>query len=120
MLELTFFDDKNEPEVISVSEHCYERLAKIGFAKKVEYKEQILTIEEEEYSISAVKLTEENRKTLLILIECERQKELEKIFEHMGNNPTIKEMRESLSYIKELTMVYKNLKADSNLYFSYE
>lgn len=120
MLELTFFDGKNEPEVISVSENCYERLAKIGFAKKVDYKERTLTIEEEEYSISAVKLTETNRKVLLDLIECERQKELEKVFDHMDDNPTIKEMRETLFYIKELTMVYKYLKLDSNLYFSYE
>lgn len=120
MLELTFYDSKNEPEVVSVSQSCYERLAKIGFSKEVEYKERTLIIEEEEYSVLAVELTKEHRKILLDLVEAERQKELEKVFDNMDDNPTIKDMREALSYIKELTIVYKNLKMDSNLYFSYE
>lgn len=120
MLELTFFDGENEPEIISVSQYCYERLAKIGFSKEVEYKERTLTIEDEEYSVYAVELTKEYRKILLDLVETERQKELEKVFDHMDDNPTIKDMREALFYIKELTIVYKHLKMDSNLYFSYE
>lgn len=120
MLELTFFDGENEPEVISVSQHCYKRLSEIGFAKNVEYKDITLTIEEEDYNICAVKLTKKNRKVLLDLIECERHKELEKVFDNMDDNPTIKEMRESMFYIKELTKVYKHLKVESNRYFSYE
>lgn len=119
MLELTFFK-KNEVETLPVSEHCYERLAKIGFSKKVKYKDNHFTIEEEEYSNLSVKLTKKNRKTLLELVECERQEELEKIFDCMNENPTIKEIREHFSYIKELTIVYKQLKLKSNLYFAYE
>ncbi|RGE39032.1 hypothetical protein DZC30_22430 [Comamonas testosteroni] len=120
MLELTFFDTTSTPKIISVSEHCYERLAEIGFSKKVDYKNNDLTIEGESYSINSVELTEENRKTLLALIEGERQEELEKIFRQIDENPTIKEIRENLFYVKELTEIYKALKAEGNIYFSYE
>jgi len=120
MLELTFFDVSNEPQVVSISERCYKRLAEIGFSKKVKYKEFPLIIEEEEYDITAVKLTEDNRNTLLNLIEVERQSELELLFNKMDEKPTIKEIRDSFMYIKELTVVYKHMKLDSNMYFSYE
>ncbi|WP_421323434.1 hypothetical protein [Aeromonas sp. 604176] len=120
MLELTFFDSTNEPKIIRVSEHCYERLAKIGFSKKVAYENNDLTIEGEEYNVLSVELTEDNRKILLTLIEDERQEELEKIFFQIDDNPTIKEIRENLSYVKELTEIYKTLKAEDNIYFSYE
>jgi len=120
MLELTFYDKQNNPETLPVSQYCYERLAKLGFAEKVKYKDLCLTIEGEEYIISAAELTKENRETFLVLIEFERQNELEKIFSHINENPTIKEIREKLSYIKELTILYKKFKLDNNLYFSYE
>lgn len=120
MLELTFFDANNEPETIPISEFCYERLAEIGFSKKVEYQEVSLTIEDEKYDITATELTKGNRKILLNLIENERQEELQKLFISMDENPTIKEVRESFSYIKELTEVYRLLKLENNIYFSYE
>lgn len=120
MLELTFYGKQNNPEAMPVSQYCYERLAKLGFAEKVEYKELSLIIEGEEHIISAAELTKENREIFVGLVEFERQNELEKIFSQINEDPTIKEIRKEFSYIKELTMIYKNFKLDSNLYFSYE
>lgn len=120
MLELTFFNDKNEQKTIPVSQFCYERLAKIGFSKKVKYQDLSLIIEGEECDINVVALTVDNREILLSLIEYERQENLEMAFGALDKNPTIKEIRESFFYIKELTEVYKNLKIEENIYFSYE
>jgi hypothetical protein len=123
MLELTFISTENTVNTvntISVSEMCFERLAKIGFSRKVTYKQVNLTIEEEKHSVSATKLTKNNRSILLNLIECERQSELERLFEKMDEKPTIKEIRDNFSYIKELTELYRLVKLDSNIYFSYE
>ena len=120
MLELTFIDKDNTPQIITVSESCYEKLAQIGFSKKVEYKDVCLNIEGEDYNISAVQLNDDNRKKLLALTESERQKELEKLFKEMDENPTIKEIRENFVFIKELTEIYKFLKSNNISYFSYE
>ncbi|MCE1974191.1 MULTISPECIES: hypothetical protein [Enterobacter] len=120
MMELTFYNKNKEPEVISVSDYCYEKLAKIGFSKKVEYHENSFIIEGEEYSILSAKLTTKNRKVLLSLIENERQEELEKTFTNMDDSPTIKEIRENLLYVRELTKIYKLLKMQDNIYFSFD
>ena len=124
MLELTFYKkihNKNyEAEIIEVSEKCYERLAKIGFAKKVEYKNVKLLIEDEDYEVNVTELNRENRSILIILIENERHKELQKSFSQIDDNPTIKEIREEFKYIKELTEIYEFLNLDVHQYFSYD
>lgn len=121
MMEFTFYKRKdNEPEVIKVSEKCYERLANIGFAKKVEYENIKLIIDEEEYEISGTKLNHVNKHILLLLVEEERHKELRNEFSILGDSPTIKEVRESYNYIKELTNIYELIKSDIYQYFSYE
>ena len=122
MLELTFYKkENNEPEIIKVSEECYEKLAKIGFAKEVEYKKIELLIEDEKYKINVTSLNKnKNKKILLSLIEKERHKELKKTFKKIDNNPTIKEIREKCQYIKELTTIYETLSLDIYQYFSYE
>lgn len=120
MMELTFYNRNKEPEVISVSDDCYEKLAKIGFSKKVEYHEGPFIIEGEEYTVLSVKLTSKNRKVLLSLVECERQEELEKVFKNMDDSPTIKDVRENLLYVRELTEIYKLLKIKNNTYFSFD
>ena len=121
MLDLIFYDINSKPQILSVTESCYKNLAEIGFSKKVNYKNIKLTIEDEKYNIYATELNKKNRSTLLNLIELERQQELEKIFEKINSdNPTIKEIREYLKYIKELTSIYKLLAVNNNKYFSYE
>lgn len=121
MLELTFYKKRNnEPEIIEISEKCYELLADIGFSKKVTYKNIKLNIEDEEYDVNVTELNEENRKILLELIENERHKELKNIFQKLDNNPTIKEVRENYQEVKELTEVYEFFKLDFYQYFSYE
>ncbi|HBQ8755647.1 hypothetical protein ABLV54_19915 [Klebsiella sp. JB_Kp042] len=120
MMELTFYNKNKEPDVVSVSDDCYEKLARIGFSTKIEYHEEPFIIEGEEYTVLFSKLTSKNRKILLSLVESERQEELEKIFKNINDNPTIKEMRDSLLYVRELTEVYKLLKAENNMYFSFD
>jgi len=121
MLELTFYKkENNEPDIIEVSEKCYERLAKVGFDKEVEYKNIELLIEDEKYEINATVLNKDNIKILLSLIEKERHKELKEAFQKMDNKPTIKEMRESCQYVKELTEIYESLTLDVYQYFSYD
>ncbi|EJI1281179.1 hypothetical protein ACT21L_004502 [Vibrio vulnificus] len=120
MMELTFIDKDNEPEIISVSEGCYERLANIGFDEKVKYENETFLIEGDEYSFLAAKLSDNNRKILLQLIELERHKELESLFSSIDSEPTIKEVRQSFSFIKELTLIYSNLQLENHIYFSYE
>lgn len=120
MLELKFFSSDGAVNTVSVSEMCFERLAKIGFSREVTYKQVKLIIEEEKYSVYATKLTKKNRNILLCLLECERQSELEQLFEKIEENPTIKEIRDNFSYIKQLTQLYKLIKLDSNIYFSYD
>jgi len=124
MMELTFYQKLNknnyEPEIIKVSEICYERLAKIGFAKKVEYKENKLLIEDEKYEVNVAELNRENRNILIILVENERHRELKKSFSQMDNNPTIKDIREKCNYVKELTEIYDFLISDNYQYFSYD
>jgi len=121
MMELTFYSKKeNEPETIKVSEKCYERLAKVGFSKKVEYKDIKLLIEDEEYEIIATNLNRENLNILIILIENERHKELIQTFKNLDENLTIKEIRENCHYVRELTTIYDYLISDNYQYFSYE
>ena len=119
MMDLILYSE-NDNEIISISDYCYEQLAKIGFSIKVKYKNVKLNIEDEEYEINATKLNKKNRKILLSLIEKERQIKLEDYFYKMDSSPTIKEMRENTEYIRELTEVYKLLALASNKYFSYE
>ncbi len=119
-MDLTFIDKDNEIKNISVSDYCFERLAILGFSKKVEYQEKSFFVEGEDYTVLAVSLIGNNRKILIEIVEGERQSELEKLFKHIDEKPTVKEVRSQLSYIKELTEIYKNLKTDNNIYFSYE
>lgn len=124
MLELTFYKKINkknyEPEIVEVSEKCYEKLAKIGFSKKVEYENIKLLIEDEEYEVNVTKLNRYNRNILIILIENERHKEFKKAFKNIDNNPSIKEIREQFQYVNELTKIYDFLILDIYQYFSYE
>ena len=124
MLELTFYkkiNNKNyDAEIIEVSEKCYERLAEIGFAKKVEYKSIKLSIEDEKYDINATELNRTNRELLLTILESERHNQLKKSFKNIDNNPTIKELREEFQYIHELTKIYDFLELCIYQYFSYE
>jgi hypothetical protein len=103
-----------------VSENTYEKLAVVGLAKAVTFAEYKLMIENEEYEVNAAELNFDSRKKFLLIIETERQKELEKLFKNMDINPTIKEIRENFDYIKSLTEMYKLFKNEDNLYFSYE
>jgi hypothetical protein len=119
MLDITFFDNKNEQTTISVSDFCYERLAKIGLSSKVKYEDVSLTVEGEKHEVNATELTDKNRKSLLEMVEDERQEVLLSIFKQLDNSPTVKEIRESFSYIKELTFIYQQLKCSENIYLSY-
>lgn len=120
MLDFTYYTRQNQTITVKVSEVTYERLANTGLAKEVTYAEYKLVVEDEEYEINAAELNFDNRRKFLCLIETERQKELEKLFKDMDENPTIKEIRENFEYVKTLTEMYKLYKDEDNIFFSYE
>lgn len=120
MLDLIYYTRQNQTIILNVSEKIYERLAIAGLAKEVNYTEVKIIIEDEEYGVNATELNFDNRIKLLLLIEKERQVELERLFKFMDNNPTIKEIRENFDYVKILTKMYNLFKDEGNLYFSYE
>lgn len=120
MLEFIYYTRHNQTITVKVSENIYERLAVAGLAKEVTYAEYKLMIEDEEYEVNAAELNFDSRKKFLMIIESERQKELEKLFKTMDVNPTIKEIRENFDYTKTLTEMYKLFKNEDIIYFSYE
>ncbi|WP_047795021.1 hypothetical protein [Exiguobacterium sp. JLM-2] len=120
MLDLNFYTIENETFQIEVSESIYENLAHAGLNAVVNYSEHNLIIEGENYKIYASKLNFENRLKLLLLVENERQNELEKIFKTLDEEPTLKEVREHFKYISTLTTLYSQFKNEKNAYFSYE
>jgi hypothetical protein len=120
MLEFIYYTRQNQTINVKVSENTYERLAVVGLAKAVTYTEHKLMIEDEEYEVNAAELNYDSRTKFLLIIETERQKELEKLFANMDVNPTIKEVRENFDYVKTLTEMYKLFKNEDYLYFSYE
>jgi len=119
MLNFTFYQKQGNPIIMDVLEDYYERLANSGLAKQVLYSDYKIKVEEEEYDILAVKLDFDNRDRILKILEVERQKELKKFFAQI-NNPTIKEIRENLDFVKFLTDMYERIKDEESLYFSYE
>lgn len=119
MLDLVYYT-KNSSISLDVSDMIYEKLANIGLDKIVNYLDYKIKIDDEEYEINAVKLNSKNRRKFLFLLDEEKQKELEKIFDLMDNSPTIKEFREISDYLKILTKLYKMFKDKNNIYFSYE
>lgn len=120
MLDLTFYDKKNQIVPINVPEDSYRKLAEAGLAKIVNYNEYKVIIEDDEYEINAAELNYDTRKKFLWLIDEERQRELDKLFKQMDSNPTIKEIRDNFRYIKILTEMYSLFKDENNMFFSYE
>lgn len=120
MLDLIYYTRQNQTVNLKVTETAYERLATAGLAKVVVYSEVKITVEDEVYEVNATALNFDNRVKLLLLIENERQTELERVFQSLDKNPTIKEFRENFDYVKTLTELYKLFKDEANIYFSYE
>lgn len=120
MLDVIYYTRENKSIDVKISDIIYEKLGTIGLDKIVDYLEYKVIVENDEYNINAVKLNYDNRLRLLSLLEKERQEELEKIFNSIDENPTIKEIREKFKYLKILTTLYKLFKDENNIYFSYE
>lgn len=119
MMDLTFYKLDNTYYVQEVSDNCYGKLAILGFGKYA-YKTHKLLIESEEYEVDALYLTNEIRIELSKLIELERQIALENIFEKLDEKPSLKEIRDNFIYIKELTLLYKNINNKEYTMFSYD
>lgn len=119
MLDVIFFTKNGQTANVSMDEEAYKQLAKAGLSKVVTYADYEVIVEGEEYEIYAAKLSFENRKRLVEMLETERQRELEELFKNMDDKPTIKEMRGSLSYVKVLTEMYQLFVDDENAFFSY-
>lgn len=120
MMDLSFYNNKNDVDIIEISEEAYEKLAVEGLDKLVDFKNININVEGDEYEVNAAELTKENRQSILSFIETIRQKELVSLFKDMDNNPTIKEIRSEFSYIKYLTEIYSKFSCEDNIYFSYE
>lgn len=119
MLDLTFYYKDHSVLTVEVSDLNYEKLYKAGLGKLIAPAKKELIIESEKYEIEVIDLLSDNRMKILGFIEKERQHELESIFTELDDNPTIKEIREKLSYVKLLTSFYSNITNTECEYFSY-
>ncbi|NFI55062.1 hypothetical protein FDA48_01480 [Clostridium botulinum] len=120
MMDFSFYTNKNDVDIIEISEESYKKLADAGLDKIVDFKNININVEGDEYEINAAELTKENRHLIISFIEAIRQKELVILFKNMDNNPTIKEIRDKFNYIKYLTEIYSKLTCEDNIYFSYD
>ncbi|TOL18133.1 hypothetical protein CGI04_13715 [Vibrio parahaemolyticus] len=119
MIELRFFNDKEEVISIAVKEQTYEYLANAGLAKIVNYKDKKLTVEGDVYDETVVELSKSNRKTLIAFIENERHIALSDFFRKFDDKVTVKELRDNLGYVRDLTGLYSQFIDETNMYFTY-
>lgn len=107
MLDFTFYTYDKNTSSYNISEQTYKYLANAGFDKITKVISVSLTIEDEIYEdIAVIKLNDENREKFKRFIENERHLELKKIFSEISETPTIKEIRSSFGYVKELTELF--------------
>ena len=119
MLDLKNKKKDNTFVNLEVSEEIYQKLAEAGLDKIVNYSEYTFCDEAETFTIEAVKLDFDSRDKILRLLTNELINDLLRFFD-LFKNPTVKEMRQNLKYVKILVKMYLYIKNEEITFFSYE
>lgn len=118
MLDLTFIKKNGEIIILDISESTYENL--IELSKILKYKNIKINIEEEKENILVSKLNFFSRRKVCKILEKKIHCELEKFLNNIDVDPTIKEIRNNINYLKELKKIQDLFKDNSYKFFSYE
>jgi hypothetical protein len=119
MLDIKFYpkvDDIKSPEIIDISESCYEYLIESGFAKIGKSEELITSEEGEKIEIFAITLDDETRNEFRNLFQSLVLKECDNVCSKLDNLLSTEGYLEILNKLKTLNSLYKTT-GDNSYYY---